>query len=89
MSYLHEKNVIHADLKSDNILLRNNSAAVVSDFGLSKTIESLNRHHIDSDRGKLPISYYQLKMKLEVFQVHSFQRIKLRYFTDVSTISLR
>ncbi|CAF1601643.1 unnamed protein product, partial [Adineta ricciae] len=39
MNYLHEKNIVHADLKSDNILLRSNNIAVLSDFGLSKIIK--------------------------------------------------
>ena len=38
MSYLHEKRVVHADLKSFNILLRRNKSAVICDFGLAKTI---------------------------------------------------
>ncbi|CAF1470009.1 unnamed protein product [Adineta steineri] len=45
MTYLHEKNVIHADLKSDNILLRSDGTALLSDFGLSKVIEDSSMHH--------------------------------------------
>ncbi|UJR12732.1 hypothetical protein I4U23_016906 [Adineta vaga] len=37
MSYLHEKRVVHADLKSFNILLRRDKRAVICDFGLAKT----------------------------------------------------
>ncbi|CAF3967925.1 unnamed protein product [Rotaria magnacalcarata] len=53
MSYLHEKNVVHADLKSDNILLRNNGSAVLSDFGLSKIIEDSSFYQNDSYTGAI------------------------------------
>jgi serine/threonine protein kinase len=53
MSYLHEKNVIHADLKSDNILLRSNGKAVVSDFGLSKITEESIMQHGCIDKGRI------------------------------------
>lgn len=52
LSYLHEKNVVHADLKSDNILLRQNGSAVLSDFGLSMLMEDSNSYDNDSNRGK-------------------------------------
>ena len=52
MSYLHEKKVIHADLKSDNILLRRKGSAVLSDFGLSKAIQESESCHEDNSRGK-------------------------------------
>lgn len=38
MWYLHEQNVVHADLKSLNVLLRHNYDAVICDFGLAQTI---------------------------------------------------
>ncbi|CAF3684205.1 unnamed protein product [Rotaria sp. Silwood1] len=53
MSYLHEKKVVHADLKSDNILLRKNGTAVLSDFGLSKMIEDSKTHYSNSSRGAI------------------------------------
>ncbi len=57
MSYLHEKNIVHADLKSDNILLRKNGKAVLSDFGLSKIIENVKTEDSDSHRGRLQNNY--------------------------------
>ena len=38
MSYLHSRSIVHADLKSLNVLLRHNYSAVICDFGLAKTI---------------------------------------------------
>lgn len=38
MSYLHSRNIVHADLKSLNVLLRHNYSAVICDFGLARTI---------------------------------------------------
>jgi serine/threonine protein kinase len=59
MCYLHEKNVIHADLKSDNILLRPNGKAVLSDFGLSKIIEDSIIEHGHTDKGRIQNDYYK------------------------------
>jgi len=45
MNYLHEQNIVHGDLKSHNILLReNNHQAVICDFGLSKTLTIAQSH---------------------------------------------
>ncbi|KAG7384359.1 hypothetical protein PHYPSEUDO_002766 [Phytophthora pseudosyringae] len=39
MSYLHERSVMHRDLKSSNVLLDAQGAAKISDFGLSCVME--------------------------------------------------
>jgi len=45
MNYLHEQNIVHGDLKSHNILLRENTnQAVICDFGLSKTLTVAQSH---------------------------------------------
>ena len=44
MQYLHAKNVIHRDLKSDNILVHRNDVAKVADFGISKLLQEHNYH---------------------------------------------
>ncbi|CAF2096267.1 unnamed protein product [Rotaria magnacalcarata] len=38
MTYLHDQRVVHADLKSLNVLLRHDYTAVICDFGLARTI---------------------------------------------------
>ncbi|CAF1112806.1 unnamed protein product [Adineta steineri] len=53
MTYLHEKNIVHADLKSDTILLRTNGIAVLSDFGRSKIIKDSTMQHNHNDKGAI------------------------------------
>ena len=38
LAYAHSKNVIHRDLKPANILFRSNGKAVLSDFGIAKSV---------------------------------------------------
>ena len=39
MKYLHDRNIIHYDIKSENILLDENFQPHITDFGLSKFFE--------------------------------------------------
>ncbi|KAH8110507.1 kinase-like domain-containing protein, partial [Phellopilus nigrolimitatus] len=38
LAYLHDKNVIHADLKSDNVLISHKEVPLICDFGISKIL---------------------------------------------------
>jgi serine/threonine protein kinase len=38
MSYLHSERIVHADLKSLNVLIRHDYEAVICDFGLARTM---------------------------------------------------
>lgn len=40
LSYLHSISIIHGDVKGSNILINDNSVAVISDFGLSNVIQA-------------------------------------------------
>ena len=39
MEFLHFKKVVHRDLKSANVLLKNSSFPIICDFGMSRMIE--------------------------------------------------
>ncbi|KAL5531801.1 hypothetical protein ACEPAF_5363 [Sanghuangporus sanghuang] len=38
LAYLHERDVVHSDIKSDNVLISNSGDALLCDFGLSRMI---------------------------------------------------
>ncbi|TDL15451.1 kinase-like protein, partial [Rickenella mellea] len=38
LAYLHQSKVVHADLKSDNILISPEGAPLLTDFGISRTL---------------------------------------------------
>lgn len=57
MEYLHQKSIVHFDLKSANLLLgyRDRRAVCkVSDFGLSKQKHDTYVSNVTSQRGTLP-----------------------------------
>lgn len=39
LSYIHERNIVHRDLKLQNVLMTANGEAKVMDFGLSKMFD--------------------------------------------------
>lgn len=43
LAYLHERNIIHQDIKPDNILIDNNGNYVITDFGISVKVRSTLR----------------------------------------------
>lgn len=60
LAYLHEHNVIHRDIKPDNILMDGEGDFLISDFGISTKIRntlrrnSTREHNAESSGGSLP-----------------------------------
>jgi len=56
LSYLHNRDFIHQDIKPENILINENGHYLISDFGISKKMRSTMRKHsvtksMDSEKG--------------------------------------
>lgn len=43
LDHAHERGYVHRDIKPDNILFRDDGSAVLTDFGVSKTLESASQ----------------------------------------------
>ncbi|KAJ7232272.1 kinase-like domain-containing protein, partial [Mycena rebaudengoi] len=63
--YLHSKDIVHGDLKADNILIDNGGTAVLCDFGLSRIKADMTSHTAQADIATLgPGSRYWMSPEL-------------------------
>ncbi|KAE9547046.1 hypothetical protein FO519_009742 [Halicephalobus sp. NKZ332] len=61
MIYLHSKNIIHCDLKANNILVKDEFTVEVADFGLAGIMGDTNK--IGGTRTHTPLEYLTKKAK--------------------------
>ncbi|MDA4133388.1 MAG: protein kinase, partial [Thaumarchaeota archaeon] len=72
LSYLHNRDIIHRDIKGANILVDNKGTIKISDFGISKKIEATNILNSNKHRPSLQGSVFW--MAPEVVKQTSYTR---------------
>jgi NIMA (never in mitosis gene a)-related kinase len=46
VKFIHDRKILHRDIKSSNIFLTSNGTVKIGDFGISKKLENTNDHAI-------------------------------------------
>ena len=70
LAHLHSREVVHRDLKADNVLLTATEDVKLADFGLAREYIALKRIDVQQDEGSWLKSYTQYYMNSGVGPVH-------------------
>ncbi len=73
MSYLHSNGIVHRDLKSDNVLMKNGSP-IICDFGFAKILEkpSMSTYQV----GSLLWQVSKIKVNINFFYLYFYFRLQ-------------
>lgn len=87
MKYLHDRNIIHRDLKAENILLDDDFHPHITDFGLSKFLEIGHSHSQTKFGGTLSYEAPEILKKIpydKKVDVYSFAILMFEIITETN-----
>lgn len=97
MEYLHSKNIIHRDLKSDNVLLDSNFYPKIADFGFSKIFETEYESYQSMNGGTIPYmapeiltsNHYNTKVDVYAYSIILYEILtNLVPYSDIQQFTL-
>ncbi|KAL8241881.1 hypothetical protein R6Q59_012183 [Mikania micrantha] len=89
--YLHASDIIHRDVKTNNILLDNNYCVKVADFGLSRLLPSDVTHVSTAPQGTpgyVDPEYYQCYQLTDKSDVYSFGVVLIELISSMPPIDI-
>lgn len=86
LSYLHRHDVVHGDLKGDNVMIDGDFEPRISDFGLSKLLDEVNTNTLTQNIGSVRWTARELLMDQHSVTLESdiwaFGMLALELFTN-------